>query len=97
MPYMSQEKRGGHRDRPEGFSGAREAQFRIQPFIKERKRAWLGAIPRAGSACRSLRLDPQGPSCRPKQLPAGGLSEDLRAPVFEPRLKTRDFDLSGDL
>lgn len=44
------------------FSGAAEAQFRIQPFIMERKRAWLGAIPRAGSACGSLRLDPGAPS-----------------------------------
>lgn len=74
MPCLSQEKRGGYRDRQAAFSGAMEAQFRILPFIMERKRAWLGAIPRAGSARGSLRLDPRGPLLPAKEASCRGAS-----------------------
>lgn len=79
-------KNGGHRGRRAGFSGVVEAQFRIQPFIMERKRTWLGAMPRAGSW---VPLAGQG-----SVLPRRGA---CHAPVFKPRLKARDFELSRHL
>lgn len=84
-------KKRGTRRRPDGFRRRHRGAV-PNPAVYNGEGARLAWGDSRGGLC----LDPWAPSRRPRQLPAAGLP-DGRAPVFQPRFKTRDLGLSGDL